>query len=88
VSPIKVKSVLRCSPPWPHHKIESRKKKLAKNSVPASFEVIWEFHNRNQSSGAVLFFKFKFPKSGKFFSPKFIKKIIQVILKQNFTKIE
>jgi hypothetical protein len=65
-----------------------KNKKLVKNSVPASFEVIWEFHNRNQSSGAVLFFKFKFPKSGKFFFPKFMEKIIQVILDQNFTKTE
>jgi hypothetical protein len=56
-----MKSVLRCSPLWPHHKIESQKekrKKLVKNSLPASFEVIWECHNHNQSSGAALFFNF------------------------------
>jgi hypothetical protein len=46
-----------------------KNKKLVKNSVPASFEVIWEFHNRNQSSGAVLFFSsLNFPKVASFFS--------------------
>jgi hypothetical protein len=37
---------------------KQKKKKLVKNSLPASFEVIWECHNHNQSSGAVLFFNF------------------------------